>query len=252
MRYSSFRRVAYRLDVVLLAGIAAAIAVILIGRGHGAEDARVVIKAKTVVVGGFRLSGPENPGGALLFVRDDGPASLTFHSTRGWFLWLGPTPQSAQALTVFRENRPLNRADLSIDESGAPSLTVGELRSSITLTPSSASGDPTLVFANEEMSSIRVAGPSTKIPFPTITLLKPGTTDIRLMFGGSDALTGFFLPGEDDGMKSHLEFSSDAPPELSLFHGRNLPPVVQVGLDATDRPFIRLNDQQAGTTRTLP
>lgn len=252
MGYPRRRGVAFRLDDVLLAGIAAAIAVILIGRGHGAEDARIVIEAKTVVAGGFRLSGPENLGEALLYVRDDGPANLSFHSTRGWFLLLGPTPKGAQALTVFREDRLLTRADLSIDESGAPSLTVAELRSSIDLKSSGVGSGPSLSLFNEEMCSISVAGPSPRIPFPTITLLKPRTDSIRLSFGGSDALTGFFLPGEDDGVKSQLEFGSDGPPELCMFHRQNLPPVVQVGLDPMDRPFIRLNDPQAGTTRNLP
>ncbi|MHB1556771.1 MAG: hypothetical protein ACYC61_04730 [Isosphaeraceae bacterium] len=253
MGYPRRRGVAFRLDDVLLAGIAAAMAIILIGRGHGAEDARIVIEAKTVVAGGFRLSGPENLGEVLLYVRDDGPANLSFHSTRGWFLLLGPTPKGAQALTVCREDRPLTRADLSIDESGAPSLTVAELKSAIDLDVSAVSGTPDMALRNEEMSSIRADGPSPpEIPFPTITLIKPWTDSIRLSFGGSDALTGFFLLGEDDGVKSQLEFGSDALPELSFFHGQNPSPVVQAGLDPMDRPFIRLNDQQAGTTRTLP
>lgn len=250
MGYPSVRGIWFSVDIVLLAVATAVIAVFLMRNGHGAEEARVVIKAKTVMARAFRLRLPEEPGSALLYLRDDGPVSLTFHSSSGWFFSLQSDPQRRQDITFDREGRPGHESSLHVDASGSPWLAVADLETSMNLSLSAVRGAPSLNMGRAAAASIIVAGAGPNITFPAIVFLRTGTKSVRMSIGSSDEVTNLSLLGKDDGLKGQLGLDGVALPELSLYHGK-LPPVVQVRLDPMHIPFIRLHDSQAGTTRTL-
>ncbi len=251
MGYPRCRGVAFRLDDVLLAGVAAAIVVALVGRGHSAEDARDVIKAKTIVARSLYLAGLKKHGTAFLFVPEDGNAALMFQSSRGWSLALGSDREGVQDIAYYRKEGLLGRgSSFKVDESGSPSIKVGDLNTPMNLMLSTAAGAPSLKMGRESMASIIVAGAGPIIPFPVILFIKAGTEEVHLAVDASDSLSTLSVLGENDGMKGQLRMSGAAGPELSLPHGKSSQ-AVKVGLDAMDRPFIRLQDQKAGTSRTL-
>ncbi len=247
MGFARCRGVAFRLDDLLLAGVAAAIVVALIGRGHGADDARDVIRAKTIVAGAFRLPNPEEPGAAMLYISDDGPASLTFHSSRGWFFSLGSDHEHGQSMAFHREDLSGHGTILNVDESGSPRVTVADLKTSMEVSLSAVGGVPILKMVKASMASVILAS----FALPGIVFIKDGTEELRLLIWASDELTNLALLGEDNRVKGLLRMIGAAHPELSLHQGKSSD-ALQVGLDPMDRPFIRLNDQQTGTTRTLP
>lgn len=251
MGYPRRRGVAFRLDDVLLAGVAAAIVVALIGRGHGADDARNVIRAKTIVAGAFRLPNPEEPGAAMLHLSDDGPASLTFHSSRGWFFSLGSDQQHGQSMAFHREDLSGHGSVLRVDESGSPSVNIRDLKTSMEMRLSAFGGSPRLSLSRESMSSLIVAGGGPEKGFPAVLFIKDGTEDLRLAIGASDEMTSLALLWEDERLRGQLWLGAAVPPGLYLYHGKSSE-VFQVSLDPMDRPFIHLNDLRAGTTRTLP
>ncbi len=241
-----------RLDDLLLVVLAAGLAIVLIRPGHGAQGARDVVRARTVVFQSLRLTVPNVPEGArpplgaTMSVRANGHAKLAFLDPDRWFLNLGIDQDGEPSLFTLI-GQPWRGLSFRVEDSGSPSLDFRNEGDSVDLVLGMFHAAPTINWKRPGFSPvwIYIDGGRGTFTIELASALKQFGLSLTCMSG----LTSIGLRPKGPGVSSLLGLKENGPP--GLIHYRDGVPAVAISLDAMDSSFINEFDRTTGQGKTI-
>lgn len=247
-----------RLDDLLLIAFAAWLAIVLIRPGQGAQGARDFIKARTVAFQSLRLTLPKVPNGtsppfAVMSVRPNGRASLSFMDLEHWLLRL-EVDQSGTPFVGFSHNYQselvISLALSLLSSSGSPSFDLrrGDGSRSAAINMPNFTPTMSLVGLNGTPVMIYAGGPA--MGQSSIRLESRSEHSLLSLDYVTDRQSSILLAPKIPAPSSMLGIPKGGPPGLELRRDDPLP-AVGAGLDATERSFIQQNDRTTGQSLTI-